>query len=281
MSITGVLSAWEAETGNLLWKHDYRDRFDRPTPYWGASTSPTVATNKVFIHFGNDERGVLVAFDVSTGKEIWSQAKDAPSYSSPLVAEIDGVRQLIEWNHRVLVGIDLQTGASLWETPFPHVESMQNMPTPSVDEGRILLGAENRGIHCFEPKRSDAGWEVKKIWSQEKLALDMSSAVVNGAHLYGMSHYKSGRLFCLDKHTGEIMWTGPPRVGQNVTFLALRGFVVALTNQGKLQIIAADPEDYKSVQTYKVSDIEAWAAPVLVKEGFLVKDDKVIRLLKF
>ena len=109
----------------------------------------------------------------------------------------------------------------------------------------------------------------------------MSSAVVNGAHLYGMSHYKSGRLFCLDKHTVETMWTGPPRVGQNVTFLALRGFVIALTNQGELQIIAADPTDYKRVHSYNVSDIESWAAPVLVKEGFLVKDDQALRLLKF
>ena len=42
MSITGLLSAWDAQSGQLLWRSDYGSRFKKSHPYWGASTSPLI-----------------------------------------------------------------------------------------------------------------------------------------------------------------------------------------------------------------------------------------------
>ena len=80
------------------------------------------------------------------------QGEDGPCYSSPLLVEHEGIRQVIEWNHRALVGVESKTGKLLWEFPFPHTGTNQNMPTPSFDKGRVLLGGENRGLHGIEPK---------------------------------------------------------------------------------------------------------------------------------
>ena len=88
-------------------------------------------------------------------------------------------------------------------------------------KGTVLLGAENRGIHGLEPRLEDGVWTVRVRWHQEEVALDMSSAVVNGDLLYGFSHYDSGRIFCLDINTGKILWQGPARTGENVAFLAV------------------------------------------------------------
>jgi outer membrane protein assembly factor BamB len=114
-SITGTLSAWDAASGKPLWRRNYDSRFGKSHPNWGASTSPIVDEDRVIVHFGTDERGTLVALDVSSGEEVWSHGNDGPSYSSPLLVEIDGVRQIVEWNHRALVGVESRSGRFLWE----------------------------------------------------------------------------------------------------------------------------------------------------------------------
>ena len=272
MSIDGTLSAWDASSGKRLWQRNYDADFGKSHPNWGASTSPIVDGKNVIVHFGTDEAGSLVALDAGTGKEVWKRGKDGPSYSSPLLAEIDGVRQVIEWNHRALVGVESRTAKFLWEFPFPHIGSDQNMPTPTIHNGRILLGGENRGIHSIRPQRRDGKWTVTDEWHQKKVALDMSSAVINGDHLYGFSHYDSGRLFCLDPKTGDVLWTGPPRTGQNVMFLSAPGLIAALINKGELRILRASPQKYKQVATYRVAEDRTWAPPVLLKDGVLIKD---------
>ena len=276
MSISGTLAAWDAASGKLLWRRNYDNQFTKSHPYWGASTSPIVDGKHVIVHFGTDEQGALVALDVASGKQAWSLGKAGASYSSPLVVEIDKVRQVVEWNHQALVGVDITSGRLLWEHPFPHVGSDQNMPTPAFHNGRILLGGENRGIHSLQPSRNGDKWTVKENWHQEKLALDMSSAVINGDLLYGFSHYDSGRLFCLDPRSGEILWQGPPRTGRNVMFLSIPGYVVALVDSGELQIVAASGKEYKKIASYRVAEGGTWAPPVLLEKGLLVKDVKTL-----
>lgn len=281
MSITGMLSAFDASSGKLLWQRDYDSQFGKSHPNWGASTSPIVDENRVIVHFGTDEQGALVALDVASGEEIWRHGNDGASYSSPLLVEIGGVRQVVEWNHRVLVGVESRSGKFLWEHPFPHVGTNQNMPTPTFFKGKFLLGGENRGIHLIEPVLEDGTWTVRENWDQEDVALDMSTAVINGDFLFGFSHYDSGRLFCLDPASGEVRWEGPPRTGQNVMFLSLPGHVAALINDGELQIIHASAGAFQKVASYQVADGHTWAPPVLLPEGVLIKDRQHLTLWRF
>ena len=220
LSITGLLSAWDTDSGELLWRRDYGSRFEKSHPLWGAATSPLVDGSRVVVHFGTDGQGALIALDAGSGKEVWSSGKDGPQYASPILVEIEGVRQIVEWNERALVGVDSESGRQLWEYPYLGNFTDQNMPTPAFHQGRVLLGAENRGIRSLEPQLENGVWTVHERWHQEKVALDMSSAVVNDDLLYGFSHRGKGRLFCLDPKTGDVLWQGPGRTGENVAFLA-------------------------------------------------------------
>jgi outer membrane protein assembly factor BamB len=278
MSITGRLSAWSAESGELLWQRDYDSQFGKSHPNWGASTSPITDGDRVIVHFGTDEEGALVALDTASGDEVWTHGKDGASYSSPLLVEIQGVRQIVEWNHRALVGVESKSGRFLWEYPFPHIGTDQNMPTPTFHDGQILLGGENRGVHSIRPTLKDEKWDVEDEWHQKSVALDMSSAVMNGEFLFGFSHYDRGRLFCLDPGTGGVRWEGAPRTGQNVMFLSMPGYVAALIDNGDLQIIRATADRFDKVASYRVADGRTWAPPVLLPDGILVKDHETLTL---
>ena len=271
LGITGILSAWESRSGKLLWRRDYSTEFKKNHPYWGTASSPIVDGDKLIVHMGNDKKGTLLALDAQSGKEVWRQGKDGASYSSPLIVEIMGTRQVIQWNHEDLVGVSVDDGRLLWSHHAPHRTHNQNMPTPVFHEGRILLGGENRGIQCLEPRLTGERWEVKQLWHQQKVALDMSTAVINDRLLYGMSHFKSGQFFCLDPKDGKILWLSPGRVGNNVAFLSAPGHVIALINTGELRVIEANGKAYKQVASYPVAESPTWAPPLLLKEHVLVK----------
>ncbi len=276
LSITGVLTAWDAGSGERLWRRDYGPRFKSAHPYWGVATSPIVDGDRVIVHLGTDDEGALVAFDVESGNEVWRQGKDGASYSSPLVVELHGVRQIVEWNHRALAGVETSSGRLLWEFEFPHVGNNQNMPTPAVHRGRVLVGGENRGVHSIEPRLENGVWTATRRWSQKNVALDMSSAVVNDDLLFGFSHYRRGQLFCLDPETGDIRWQGPGRTGENVMFLAFPGHVAALLDGGELRVIRASGDQLETVASYRVSENPTWAPPVILRGGVLVKDTETL-----
>jgi outer membrane protein assembly factor BamB len=279
LSIAGVLSAWDADSGELLWRRDYASQFDKGHPYWGTATSPLIDGQRVIVHFGADERGALIALDAASGDEVWRHGNDGASYASPILVEIfQGQRQVIELNMRGLTSVDSQSGRLLWEFPFPQVGTDQNMVTPAFHRGLVLVGGENRGIHGLEPRLENGVWQVHSRWHQEQVALDMSTAVINGDLLYGFSHYGLGRLFCLDPKSGDVRWESPGRTGDNVMFLSLPGHVAALINNGELKIVAASGDGFEPVASYRVSDDATWAPPVLLERGVLVKDTETLSL---
>jgi outer membrane protein assembly factor BamB len=278
MSITGLLSAWDADSGKLLWRSDYSSRFEKGYPYWGASTSPLVDGNRIVVHFGTDDQGALIALDAESGKEIWSHGNDGASYASPILVEIQETRQIVELTMKGLAGVDAESGRLLWEYPYPQIATDQNMITPVYHQGLVLQGGENRGIRCLEPQLNNGAWTVHERWHQKEVALNMSSAVVSGELLYGFSHYGAGRLFCLDIKTGAVLWQGPGRTGENVALLAIPGHIVALVNNGELKIIAASGRRFETVASYHVAESPTWAHPLLLDSGILVKDHQTLTL---
>ena len=178
-------------------------------------------------------------------------------------------------------GVDSATGLELWNYAYPQTYTDQNMPTPIYCRGVILLGAENRGIRALQPQSAGGSWSVREQWHQEEVALDMSSAVVNADLFFGFSHYDQGRIFCLDPETGKVLWQGPPRTGENVTFLAIPDHVLALVNDGQLKIIQAIDEKYENLATYRVAQDDpysTWAPPVLLQNGILIKAKHTLTL---
>ena len=143
------------------------------------------------------------------------------------------------------------------------------------------LPAENRGLHLLEPRLENGEWSVLERWYQDKIALDMASAVVNDNRLYGLSHYSSGRLFCVDITNGEILWQSGGRTGDNATFLAVPKHVIALISNGQLQILEAAGKDSSVVASYDVSEKPTWSPPVLLSDGFLIKDQDTLTRWSF
>ncbi len=274
-SIHGTLSSWDRKTGKLLWQHAHPAFEGKSHPFWGATQSPLVTSeNTVIVRFGNDDEGILKCFDADTGRMRWSLGPDAPCYASPIIASLQGKEQLVEWNHEALIGVDLQTGAMLWRYPLPHRGSNQNMPTPVLDAAHqsILVGGENRGIQSIQPILQQGKWSTQVRWHQRRVSLDMSSAVLMGSSLYGLSHRDSGQLFGLQAKDGSVSWLGAPRQGEHAHFLALEEMLMVLSDRGQLSVYRPTAHGLETLASYEVSSNPTWAPPLFWQDRILIKD---------
>ncbi len=102
--IGGILSAWQAQDGRLLWRRDFKKEFPSTSPGFGVAMSPIVVGDLVIVHAGGDGNGAMLAMDVTTGTTKWSWKGDGPAYASPVVADLGGTRQIVTQSQKHVIG---------------------------------------------------------------------------------------------------------------------------------------------------------------------------------
>ena len=68
------------------------------------------------------------------------------------------------------------------------------------------------------------------------------------------------------------MWTTKGREGENAAMLTAGDLVFAMTTEGELVVMRANPNQFEAVKRYTVADSAVWAHPVLIGSGLVVKD---------
>ena len=121
----GHLFCLTADQGKVIWsKNLQKDYGHEQTPVWGYSANPLLDGNRLICLVGGQGTAV-VAFNKDTGEELWraldSSGEHGPGYSSPVILEAGGQRQLIVWHPSALCSLVPETGKVLWQQPF-HLE---------------------------------------------------------------------------------------------------------------------------------------------------------------
>ena len=136
---TGVLSCFDVETGELIWRIDYIEDYDTFVPTWGIAGAPLVDGDRLIALVGGEPDALVVAFDKQTGREIWRalNVEGELGYGQPVIYEAGGVRQLIVWHPAALVALDPTTGHVYWKQPLEAGLGL-SIATP-VESGAYLL----------------------------------------------------------------------------------------------------------------------------------------------
>jgi len=269
--ISGVLSAWQAQDGRLLWRKDFKKEFKSTIPDFGVAMSPIVAGDLLILHAGGIGEGAVMALDPASGTTKWAWKGDGPAYSSPIVAEFGGTRQIVTLSQRSVVGLSLADGALLWQLPFT-TEYDQNSVTPVVVGDAIVYSGIAKPTTAIRVSRNAGKWQTSEVWQNADVPMYMSSPVAFGGYLYGLTHRNRGQFYCLDVKTGKTMWTTKGREGENAAMLTAGDLVFAMTTEGELVVMRANPNQFEAVKRYTVADSAVWAHPVLIGSGLVVKD---------
>jgi outer membrane protein assembly factor BamB len=278
--ISGKLSCHEAATGRLLWRKDFAGQFRATSPLYGSAASPVLVDGMLIAAVGGPDDGALCAFDAATGALKWTMKGDGPGYASPVVATLDGVRQVVTETQTRVVGVDLGKGTLLWSIPFTTAYD-QNAVTPLVSGPLVIYSGMGTSLRAVRPARQGGVWKVETVWDAPDLPLYMSSPVLTDNRLVGFTHKKKGQLFALDPATGRVAWTSEGRLGENAALVATGGAMLALLDDAHLIVFDASAAAYAPRATYTVADSPTWAHPVPTVAGLLVKDANTLALWKF
>ncbi len=279
LGISGILSCFDTEKGAVVWREDFSNVFGETSPLYGAAMSMMVDGDRVIAHVGGHDDGALVAFQIETGAVLWSWDGDGPGYASPIIAELDGFRQLVTQSQDHLVGLSPAAGELLWSIPFKTAYT-QNTVTPVVHGQNLIFSGLDKGVLAVHVSRDGNAWKTETVWETRDVSMYMSSPVLLGDRLFGMSHFKRGQFFCLDVRTGEVRWTSDGRQGDNAALLRTDEILLALTTNAELIIARATSEGYDVVRSYEVADTPTWAHPVILENQILIKDESHLALWK-
>lgn len=239
-----ILRALATATGERAWQADLKQRFGSALRR-GCETSPFVENGRVVLQPGGPEDHRLVALDARSGDLVWSaKGLERANYSSPVAAELGGVRQAVV--HHVtatppqrsgLTGFRLDDGAMLWSRTF---EANVSTETPLVLPGdRVLLLTWN-DAKLARLKREGERVEIEPVWAKAVLRSRISPPVHKDGHVYG---FEGDDLVCVRVETGDVVWKERTYAGSLI--LVDDVLVVLSATAGVLRLVEATPAGYR------------------------------------
>jgi outer membrane protein assembly factor BamB len=245
--------------------------------FTGTAMSPAMEGGNLIVHVGDDRGGKMIAFDGVTGAEKWAWTGDGPGYSSPIVVTLGGLRQVVTLTDKNVVGIAAVDGKLLWKFPWPD-EWNENIVTPLLYKDLLIFSGVRRGTVALRVAKTGAEWSAKEAWANADIAMYMSSPVLDGDHLYGMSAKKKGQFFCMEAATGKLRWTTTGREGDSSAVLGSGNLLLILTSDASLVVARKNPQSFEQLAKYSVADSKTYAHPVVIGNRILVRDDTSLSL---
>jgi outer membrane protein assembly factor BamB len=268
IGMTGIVTAYDASDGRQLWQKPGSSDLPMFTTH---SFSPVVDGGVVIFHLGGHEEGSITAFDVTSGDVRWTWRGDPPGYGSPVVATFGGTRQIVTITKGKLVGIEVATGALLWERPWVS-PNFTNSNTPVVAGDVLIVSGNGPPTTAFRVSKSGNEWRVETVWENADVPMRLSDAVLAGDVLFGLSTRNSGQYFAVDLASGKTLWTSEGRQTGHAAIARAGNLLFSMEEDGELVVARSSSTGFEELRRYKLSDSATWAQPSYSGTRVFVKD---------
>ena len=259
---TGILNALDAANGKVVWTRNVASETNTKTPFWGFSSSPLVIGDVVIVAAS----GQLVAYDAATGNQRWLGPSLPGSYSSPHLATIDGVSQILFMSDSGVTSISPSDGKQIWDHQWPSNSIVQ--PGLGAD-GEVLITSQENGTRSIAVARGAGGWTVKERWTSNGLKPYFNDFVVHKGHAFG---FDNRILSCIDLKDGQRKWKGGRYGNGQLVLLPDQDLLLVLSEEGELALVGAKPDQFSEVAKVPAIQGKTWNHPALVGDLLLVRN---------
>ena len=268
----GDLSCLETRTGRSVWTMNVLSKFGGSNITWGISESPLVVGDKLLVNAGG-ENASIDALNKRDGSLIWKSQSDRAGYSSGIPVTVGGKTQAVFFTSTRGLGLDLETGALLWEYPRA-ANNVANAATPVARGNRVFITSDyGNGGGLVEIKADAKGVTASEVYFTKEMRNHHSSSVLVGDHLYGFS---GGILTAMRFDTGEVAWKDRS-VGKGSLVYA-DGLLYLLSENGVVGIAEATPEGYREKGRFRIpqDSLPTWAHPVVAGGHLFLRDQDTV-----
>ena len=257
----GDLAALRAQDGGVVWQRNILKDFSGQNLSWLLSESPLVDGDKVIVTPGGRGAG-MVALDKSTGKTVWAakELSDEAGYSSPIVADVQGVRTVMALTSSAGVGVRLSDGKLMWRNRSA-ANGTANAATPVFSNNTVFYTSSYGTGGALLSLTAQAG-EVRaqEVYFTRDMQNHHGGVIVLGGTLYG---FHNSIMAALDLPTGKTLWRHRS-VGKGAITYA-DGLFYLLGEDHVMGLAEATPVGYRERGRFSISDQgwPSWAHPVV------------------
>jgi outer membrane protein assembly factor BamB len=267
----GRLSCLDFDSGRRLWQKLLLKDYEVRPGFFGVGSTPIVEGDRLIVNVGGKDGAGIVAFDRDSGKEVWRATDHGASYSSPVVATLDGKRSLVFFTREGLAVLDPADGAvrhlKHWRS---RLDASVNAASPVIADGCIFLTAcYGTGAVLLRPGKGG----LEEVWKgDDRLSCHFGTPVAHQGFLYGFDgRQEQGTEFrCVELKTGKVRWS---REGFGCGSLILaEGRLIVFSEGGDLVLVEATPEAYRERARAAVLKGPCWAPPALADGRLYARD---------
>jgi len=255
--------------GNVKWQKDLGKM--KIIMAFGEGSSPALFGNTLVVNWDHQGEDFIVAFDKKTGNELWRQKRDeATSWSTPLILEHSGVKQVIVDASSKVRSYDLASGKELWSIG-PLTANV--IPSPVAGNGMVYSMSGFRGFALFAVKLGHSGELANTdavAWTYNRDTPYVPSPLLYDNQLYFFKG-NDAQLSILDAKTGKAsveaerlegmrgVYASPVGAAGRVYLVGRDGGALVLKKGGRVEVLA----------TNRLSDKFDASPAVVGKELFL------------
>ena len=227
---------------------------------FGYAPSPALYESFVIVAADNFGGGYLAALDLNTGDVAWRVARgDASSYSSPRVATVGGVAQVLISGGDRLASYDPANGDLLWET---NCISDSTCGTVVATDDLIFAsgGYPDKETICLDA-------QGKRVWSNRTKVYE-PSLIADQGFVFAVAD--NGIAFCWDAADGAKRWQ--QRLGGNFSSspVIANGKLYVADLNGNCHVISATGDGFEAVAKNPIGE-DCYASPALFDDALFFR----------
>ena len=268
----GDMTCLDGATGKTIWHVSLTRDFGGGQPHWGYSESPLIVGELVIVTPGG-KNGTVAALDKQTGNVVWKSGEltEGAHYSSPVLATIGGVEQIVQFSNSSVFGVSLKDGKFLWRYKKP-ANGTANCCAPIVDQDHVFASsAYGTGGGLAKITNSDDKFTAEEVYFENKMACHHGGILKIGNWMYSNG---GGALICMDFLSGKIMWQNRS-VGKG-SLVAADGMLYLLSENHEVALADASPGEYVEKGRFKIKGHgrPSWAHPVVAGGRLYIRDQE-------
>ncbi len=277
LGVRGTLSCLNAADGKVLWRKDDISGW----PQFFTGMSPIVVDGLCIAQLGGKDNGMIAAYDLASGNEKWKWTGEGPSYASPVLMTVGGIKLVIAQTDKSLLALNTEDGKVVWQIPFAASGmGAYNATTPIVDGDTLIYAGSGRSATAVKLEKSGDSIAAKELWKNADLSPQFNSPVLKNGMIFGLT--RRGNFICVNAKTGQTVWTDPAgNRGGFGSIVDAGSVLLALTPKSELIVIQPSDKEYTELASIKVANKETYAYPVLAGNRLFVEDQDSLTLWTF
>src|SRR5712664_500186 len=241
--------------GAVIWQKDLLNLYGGSVINYQNAASPLLDNDLIFVN-ANCGTSTLMALRTDDGSLAWRSQNERMTHSTPVVATIQGVRQVIFATQSGLVSVDPLSGSLLWRFKYPFVYLLSLGVSPVVYQGMVFVcgaHAYAMGSVVVQASLANGTWTTTQLWWTNNPAAHWMTPVCHQGFLYGqfgIQTYDSVRaqLKCIEMRSGAVKWSANG-FGRGATIL-VNEHLLTITENGQLVLVQPNTNAHTEVARF-------------------------------